>query len=551
MIHCDGQKAKSKWGTKNLESWARQNFPNEKVLRIDSESVADPTHPAYGAIESINELVKSYRIIIASPSIGTGVSIDVKGHFQAVFLISQGVCPESETRQALARVREPVPRYIWVRRYGLGKIGNGSPNYKKLLASRKKVVKANIQLLKDFDFDIDAATEPVATATWAKMAARINASSWQFRNALHHSLVAEGHRVTVVDAQRCEADCEYSNQLRDCCDLNQAKENQAVAAVDLPTEKEYHSLKDKRNKTSVERLKVKKYQLHQRYGVEVTAELKQKDDESWYPKILLHYLLTHDSEFMHNRDRFHFQGHIERGNGRVCLWDIKGYLPKVEVLKFLNVSQWFDPERQLSSHDLDLIEWASRVKRYACDLKDLGLGSFDEKLSPIQCLQILLSHLGMKLEKTFRHRIEGVPNAVQFYRYNYLDDGRADIFEVWSRRDTDAIALSTTPEASSKTPVSPLNCVTPEYIETNTIPEHTTKVIQEKEQSQSLPDQKENHDPLSLIERWVRCAFTGILVESVASFSVLLHPTTANRNPHPFCTIQTKKPKICSTGGSG
>ena len=517
MIHCDGQKAKSKWGTKNLESWARQNFPNEKVLRIDSESVADPTHPAYGAIENINELVKSYRIIIASPSIGTGVSIDVKGHFQAVFLISQGVCPESETRQALARVREPVPRYIWVRRYGLGKIGNGSPNYKKLLASTKKVVQANIMLLKNFDFDIDAATFPIVTSTWAKMAARINASSWQFRNALHHSLVAEGHRVTVADSKMCEADQEHSHQLRDCCDINQALENQAVEAVKLPTEKEYLQLRDKRNKTPAELLKVKKYQLHQRYGVEVTASLKQKDDSGWYSKILLHYLLTHDPEFVQNRDRTHFEGHIERGNGRVCFWDIKGYLPKVEVLKFLNVSQWFDPEKQLSSHDPDLIEWASRVKRYACDLKDLGLGSFDEKLSPIQCLQILLSNLGMKLEKTFRHRIEGVPNAVQFYCYKCPADGRDEIFQVWSCRDTEDFALSTTPETSSETPVLPLNCVTPEYIETNIIPEHTTKVTQENEQSQFLPAPKEKHDPLSLIGRWVRCAITGITVRLAIS----------------------------------
>ena len=56
MIHCDGQKARSKWGTKNIESWARENFPDETILRIDSESVADPTHPAYGCVEKINEM---------------------------------------------------------------------------------------------------------------------------------------------------------------------------------------------------------------------------------------------------------------------------------------------------------------------------------------------------------------------------------------------------------------------------------------------------------------------------------------------------------------
>ncbi len=124
----------------------------------------------------------------------------------------------------------------------------------------------------------------------------------------------------------------------------------------------------------------------------------------------------------------------------------------------------------------------------------------------------------MKLEKTFRHRIEGVPNAVQFYCYKCPADGRDEIFEVWSCRDIEAIALAaTTLEASFETPVSPLNCVTLEYIGTNIIPAHTTKVTQEKEQSQSLPTPKEKHYPLSLIGRWVRCAITGITVRLAIS----------------------------------
>jgi hypothetical protein len=479
MIHCDGQKAKSKWGTKNIESWCQENFPDLAILRIDSESVADPTHPAYGGIEHLNELVKSYRIIIASPSIGTGVSIDVVGHFQAVFLIAQGVCPESETRQALARVREPVPRFIWTRQYGCGKIGNGLANYKGLLASTWKVVKLNIRLLKDFDFDIDAATEPVATSTWAKMAARINASSWQFRKAIHHSLVAEGHRVTVAESLDSEADKEHSQQLKCCCDTNQTQENQAVAAVELPSEKEYLELFEKRNKTAVERFQVQKYQLHQRYGIEVTAALKQNDDDGWYSKIRRHYLLIHDPEFLQQRDRQHFEGHLERGKGRVCLWDLKGLLPQVETIKFLNLTRWFDPQRELSSHDPDLIEWANVLKRFASDLRDLGLGSFDEKLSPIQVLSIMLSNLGMKLEKTSRHRIEGVKNAVQFYRYCCPDDGRAEVFQVWSQRDLEAIAArAALPHEGMETVFHPDGCVTPEYIEVNTVDTHTRWVTQ-------------------------------------------------------------------------
>ncbi|MEM9510828.1 MAG: plasmid replication protein, CyRepA1 family, partial [Cyanobacteria bacterium P01_E01_bin.35] len=76
FISCSAQKLKSKWGTQNLESYLELKFPNKKILRIDSETVADPSHPAYGCIAHLNEILPNYDLAIASPSIETGVSIE-------------------------------------------------------------------------------------------------------------------------------------------------------------------------------------------------------------------------------------------------------------------------------------------------------------------------------------------------------------------------------------------------------------------------------------------------------------------------------------------
>ncbi|MEY4518442.1 MAG: hypothetical protein RLZZ499_1041, partial [Cyanobacteriota bacterium] len=76
FISCSAQKLKSKWGTQNLESYLELEFPDKKILRIDSETVADPNHPAYGCIAHLNEILPNYDIAIASPSIETGVSIE-------------------------------------------------------------------------------------------------------------------------------------------------------------------------------------------------------------------------------------------------------------------------------------------------------------------------------------------------------------------------------------------------------------------------------------------------------------------------------------------
>ena len=90
MVVEDSQKVTGKWSCRNLETQLQRRFPNYRVLRIDSESVADPNHSAYGCIEQLNAQIKNYDIIIASPTIGTGVSIDIRGYFTAVFGIFKG-----------------------------------------------------------------------------------------------------------------------------------------------------------------------------------------------------------------------------------------------------------------------------------------------------------------------------------------------------------------------------------------------------------------------------------------------------------------------------
>jgi hypothetical protein len=47
FIVTQSQKAKSTWGTINLEARLRSSFPSLRILRIDSETIHDPTHPAY------------------------------------------------------------------------------------------------------------------------------------------------------------------------------------------------------------------------------------------------------------------------------------------------------------------------------------------------------------------------------------------------------------------------------------------------------------------------------------------------------------------------
>ena len=489
MVVEDSQKVTGKWSCRNLETQLQRRFPNYRILRIDSESVADPNHPAYGCIEQLNAQIKNYDIIIASPTIGTGVSINIRGYFTAVFGIFKGAVAVNDALQALARVRdENVPWFVWTQQFGFGKIGNGSASYRAIIKSQQKVIKTNIKLLHGVDFDIDLAHDPVHLRTWALMAARINVGMWNYREAILEGLKAEGHQITLCretqlhreikvlqmqkmaahncqdrdlleqlteQAQKLEEELENLETVANCLsdeakiirEENKVAEASGVANAENITLSEYLKLKDKRAKTKAELDKQRKYQLWDTYGVPITPELKLRDDDGWLPKISLHYYLTYDPEFVRLRDKNHLAGHQERGKGKVCPQDLRLLTARVEALKKLGVMEFLNPGKEFRGTDAQVIAFSERVKLCSVDVKDfLGI-SVNPKAKPMEVVQyILRGKLGFTLRRVRQERSEerdalGRQKRIRVYQFGFPQDGREAIFEAWQQRDTLAVSL--------------------------------------------------------------------------------------------------------------
>ncbi|WP_242056748.1 plasmid replication protein, CyRepA1 family [Planktothrix sp. FACHB-1355] len=487
MVVEDSQKVKGKWSCTNLEIQLKKRFPVLRILRIDSESVANPNHPAYGCVEKINTIIPNYDIIIASPTIGTGVSINIRGNFVAVFGIFKGAIPVNDALQGLARVRdENVPWFVWTKQFGLGKIGNGSASYRAILKSQQKVIKTNLSLLQDVDFDIDSAYDPIHLRTWAKMGARINAGMWDYRKIIWELLKAEGHQVHLcrenelqqqisflqtleiaahnaddyeqkeelseqivklkeeLDQLETEATC-LSEEAKVIRQENRMTSAEAVTVVERINKSKYLLLKDKRSKTQLELNAVRKYQLEETYGVTVTPELVLKDEDGWLSKIRLHYYLTHDSEFVKNRDKNHLTGHRERGNGKVCPQDLRFITATVEALKKLGITYFFTPEVEFRGIDSEVIEFSNLVKQYSQDVKDfLGI-NINPNAPPMEVVQYILGvKLGFTLKRIGFERIEERDASlrrkrVRVYQFQFPDDGREAIFSAWYQRDVEAV----------------------------------------------------------------------------------------------------------------
>jgi hypothetical protein len=539
-VSCDSQKAKSKFGSKNLEKYYRSRCPGKKILRIDAETVANPEHPAYQPDEKINELTALYDIVISSPTLATGVSVTLRGHFTAVFGIFQGAISDNEVRQSVARVREPVPRFIWCRQIAVGKIGNGESNYKEVAKSKEKDCRYNLQLLRDIDFDLDKAHDPVVLRFWAKYAARVNSSIWDFRETVREGLVAEGHVLTDCP----DDDRDTSGEIKELRILNQVEEAVAVAGAEDIDREEFEKLEQQRSKTDTERYKQEKFRLKEIYKTEVTPELRQLHQDKWFGKIYLEYLLTHNPDFVWMRDRKNIDSQIKSGDGQLCLQDVRQSMCKVTVHKFLNTLQFCDPTKEWSNNSPEILEFAGKTLKFAADIKTFtGIKVSREKVAknPIGVVGSFLGQLGLKFAGSPQRRVGG--ERVRFYKFggaasaNIFDRAgnkvkepeglRAQIFEAWQKRDElalfefqqngiAAVEADVTPylkPAQSKVLLKKdvyLGSVTPRTIDIENIPSVTTNSTVETPREPTPEPQPEPLGRMGWVSRWgqwIRASF--------------------------------------------
>ncbi|MEH2465021.1 plasmid replication protein, CyRepA1 family [Nostoc sp.] len=447
----------------------RRQFP--KTLVVSSHTINTPGHAAVDFIAAINQKISEYDGVFVTPSLGTGISIDVQ-HFDRVYGIFQGVIPDSEARQALARVRDDVPRIVWCAKRGIGLIGSGSTNYRLLSDWYQENQKENLALLSPLhkiDVDLPLVHDPIHLRTWAKLSARVNASIRLYRQSMQDGLIADGHQIQtrsnavhnniirdlrlaflateaddlatrrrlILEIVKVQKDWTQSRQkakeikrkIQDIKQQNQLSLAAAVANAQDIDYVEYEQLLVKHSLTDGERNQINKYVLRQKYEIEVTPWLKLQDDHGYYPQLLIHYYLTHESEYFHVRDEQEWHQQLSWGEGKVFLPDLKTYTLKVEAMRALGMLQFLEAEREFTESNPDLILLKNIVFQYSKHIKRaLGINLVGEKeqVSAIKILSRLLNLLGLKLKRV---------NEVYQIDLETLYDGREKIFAVWHQRD--------------------------------------------------------------------------------------------------------------------
>ena len=449
MVCLSAQKLTSKWGTRALEAYLKKQFPQLKILRIDSESLAEPDHPSYGCIKSLNQILPQYDIVLASPSIETGVSIDIEAHFTSVWAIAQGVQGATSVCQSLGRVRENIPRYLWVANSGFNQVGNGSTSITSLLNSEQRLTQLNIRLLQQSDFDalddLEISFQAESFLCWAKMAVRFNAGMNQYRESVLEALRVEGHQIVEVSQEILSDNSESeklsetpveTNSLQEAIATvikqNYQAECEAIATAKNISSTEYQKLKKRLSKTIKKQHEQRKYELMWRYGIPVTAELVEKDDHGWYQQLQLHYFLTVGRPYLAERDAEIAGKLLKLGKGNIFIPDFNDCLlgamiGLMELLKIPSLLKQKQRELKNIDEDLQLLAKTALANRSAIKtIVGIGLA---KNSTPITIVRRFLDKIGYSLEclRSETHQ----KKRLRVYRIVNPDDGRFEVFQQW------------------------------------------------------------------------------------------------------------------------
>jgi Domain of unknown function (DUF3854) len=531
-IATQAKEAESITSALNLETELLRRCPDLRILRIDADSVAEPGHPAQGCIENLNKILHQYDVVIATPVIETGVSInealkitpsdaplvaeyaagrigptklvipsgtialpdntvgfisiyqgktawtpelhgdrvtlamvttangritevadlrdpaEVFSLFDRVCGITFGVSGENQFRQALARVRDPIPRYIWAAKQSqIAQVGNKSTTPQALIRPQLLMASKTLEWV-NFTAEGEIKFYPEALNYWAKWGAALNCCLQNYREYLFEALAEEGHFITEVNSSESLAAYDDLKIARD--DNTKAKNAATIAAADID-ERRFKELSDKRGLTPEERHTLRKAEIARKYRIPVTEELLQLDQKGWHPKVQLHYYLQQGRQHLKEREK-----HVAESNakeGRTWALDLNkaSLANKIQVLDILGIQDILTIDRPFSNEKSDdpytpehrIQTIVAKVRQHKFEIRDLlGFLPIEDTISEatgdvldksIAVLRQLLNVIGIKLN--YEGRWGTRDNRRRHYTIAVAEDPRNEVFAAWLQRD--------------------------------------------------------------------------------------------------------------------
>jgi|GEM_PF-3517291 len=394
-----------------MEAVLQDHFPDKTILAIHSGNSAAPEIQEF--LDQVNQRVPSVDVLLYSPTVGTGVSIDVR-HFDRVLLCAAaGTTLPTDLYQQQGRVRQPKTTEVefWV-----------DGRYYRRAASRK-FIQGAFDLAEQFTTG-ELPSPPSDRRAWFSdlyTAVKLQEARGLIAlpEAFEHVVRSNGHTITDAAAMSADGLSCWGERTR----LSAAQQRQRriagiCAAVDL-SPGQFKHLENQLEATGYlppqRHHELHRYRLRTFYGQEVTLALVLADREGKLRRELLAFenLLTPDPD-LRDKDKAEFIQYREHRNYHLLKKTILSKLLTAAELGWLmdpsgRVPQPLAQEFTAQSPGIQSFLRLCQTPRYRSGLyaafKLTVPGNVAQ--NPIQFLGILLKRLGLRLGSQQRRESAG------------------------------------------------------------------------------------------------------------------------------------------------
>ena len=376
-----------------------------RIWSIHAENSGSEENVAF--IKDISEEVKKVDVLLASPSLGTGVDIP-NYHFDAVFGAFHAVSQTAtECAQSLHRYRPQVPLHIWVApRPPFG--------YKETNAAKIKERMLELNQMTAFLIRIDPETgrrgaeKDWALAAYCEIEANRNRSINNLRDDLHSLLGEMGYNLTAGES---EADPLVANELKEAGQTLDTAHQLAVVQAANISSSEYLSRQSKDFLQPEETVECEKYRIQRDYGIPVTEELVKRDAGGYLISQIIaleSLLLPSEGEIIDSVTGKKYpappqivaQRDIrERDNLPLCM-DWHNYSSKWLARHILGLPKILTrllAGSEICATDPDVVQMAKTAVMARAQIKAVLNLTIPQNCQPMWLLGILIGQLGLKM----------------------------------------------------------------------------------------------------------------------------------------------------------
>lgn len=369
----------SKEEAKKVEDMICDRFPELKIQSVNGDNSGD--EDVIDFVANINERVNDVDVLIFTPSMATGVSIDTP-RFDVVFgIFGSAEIHASELLQMLGRYRPQVPWHVWSARRGSGYIGSINPDE---LIEREKMQAIRSGVLTEIDLQSGVEGGP-HLQLWAQLQARLFSSKRRQREVLAKIIHQAGHCLVELDGSAGDDIKILVKRARE-----RVKRRKIEAICDAPDISDAEAellINSRKNLSELDRRKLHKWRLKTNYQTPVTPDLVERDKDGRLMRGITALEELLEPAIASERDQKDWEQHKfqpDRRHRTLRRW----YRDRLGLKSFLTLDQEWSGET--------LEEWSELIENHTEEISSsLGL-SIPPGSSPNWILAQLLQQLGLK-----------------------------------------------------------------------------------------------------------------------------------------------------------